>query len=154
LSDYAIAIVTAADVLDLRSSLLQRHQTGSASVAGDEQPNACHVAAYFDQKQVAVGSIHPEPMPDGYRTAAWRLHGVAVDYGHRGAGVGALIVERCLHHAAGQEARAVWCITPAGTFGFFERYGFLRTGDPIDDSHGPQYKLFVELGSPRKSWSL
>jgi N-acetylglutamate synthase-like GNAT family acetyltransferase len=93
-------------------------------------------------------------MPDGYRTAAWRLHGVAVDYGHRGAGVGALIVERCLHHAAGQEARAVWCIAPAGTFGFFERYGFLRTGDPIDDNHGPQYKLFVELGSPRKSWTL
>jgi predicted N-acetyltransferase YhbS len=154
LSDYGIEIVTAADVLDLRCALLHRHLVGSPVVAGDQHPDAYHVAAYRDENQVAVGSIHPEPMPEGYQTAAWRLHGVTVEHGHRGVGVGALIVERCLDHAVGQEARVVWCVAPAGTFGFFERYGFQRTGDPIDDSAGPQYKLFVELGSPRKSWAL
>ena len=154
MSDYAIEIVTAADVVDLRTALLLRHRGGSPLVAGDEHPNACHVAAYRDGKQVGIGSIHPEPMPDGYGTAAWRLHGVTVDHGHRGAGVGALIVERCLDHASGQEARAVWCVAPAGTFSFFERYGFQRIGDPIDNSDGPQYKLFVELEPPRKSWAI
>ena len=154
MSDYAIEIVTAADVVDLRTALLLRHRGGSPLVAGDEHPDACHVAAYRDGKQVGIGSIHPEPMPDGYGTAAWRLHGVTVDHGHRGAGVGALIVERCLDHASGQEASAVWCVAPAGTFSFFERYGFQRFGDPIDDSDGPQYKLFVELEPPRKSWAI
>ena len=154
LSNYDIRIVAAVDVLELRAALLLRHRTGSPSVAGDEHPTACHVAAHRDEMPVGIGSIHPEPMPDERRSGTWRLHGVAVDHGHRGMGVGALIVELCLEHAAGHDGRSAWCVAPAGAFGFFERYGFRRSGDPIDDRDGPQYMLFAELGPLRRSWSI
>ncbi len=154
MSDYGIRGVSAADVYELREALLLRRRGGSPSVPGDEDPTACHLAAYRDEARVGIGSIHPEPMPDGSTADTWRLHGVAVDHGHRGVGVGALIVERCLEHAAEHGARAVWCLAPAGVFGFFERYGFQRMGDPIDDPEGPQYKLFAEIEPLRRSWSL
>lgn len=154
MSDYEIRRIDASTVLQLRRALLRRYRTDSPSVMGDEHPSACHIGAYRDDRLVAVGSIHPEAMPGGYRTNAWRFHGVAVDHGHRGVGVGALITERCLEHAAGREAKVVWCVAPAGAYGFFERYGFRRTGDPIDDADGPQYMLFAELGPLRRSWAL
>ena len=154
MSDYDIRIVPVADVLDLRTALLLRHHPGSPSASGDDHTAAFHVAAYYDETQVAVGSIHPEPMPDGYKTDSWRIHDLAVDHGHRGVGVGAMLLERCLEHAVGFEARVVWCLAPAGAFGFFERYGFQRTGDPIDASTGPQYLLFAQLGPLRRSWSI
>lgn len=154
MSDYDLRTVADVDVHDLRQALMLRHGTASPSIPGDDHPAALHVAAYRDEIQVAVASTHPEPMPDGYRTGAWRLHNIAVDHGHRGVGVGALLVERCLEHAAGHEARAAWCMAPAGAFGFFERYGFVRTGDPIADDAGPHYLLFAPLGPLRRSWSI
>lgn len=154
MSDYDIQAVPVGDVLDLRTALLLRHQAGSPSASGDDHPAAFHVAAFYDEVQVAIGSIHPEPMPDGYKADAWRIHDLAVDHGHRGIGVGAMLIQRCLEHAVGHEARAAWCLAPAGAFGFFERYGFQRTGDPIEASTGPQYLLFAALGPRRRSWSI
>lgn len=154
MSDYHLQIVPSATVLDLRTALMRRHGSGSPSVLGDDHPMSSHVAAYRDKVLVGIGSIHPQRMPDGNQTDAWRLHGVAVEHGHRGAGVGALIVERCLEHAAEHGARVAWCAAPAGAFGFFERFGFRRTGDPIDASDEPQYLLFAEVGPLRRSNSI
>jgi len=153
LSNYDIRIVAVADVLELRGALLA-HPAGSPSITGDDHPSSCHVAARRNEIPVGIGSIYSEPTPDGNPTATWKLHGVAVDHGHRGMGVGALVVERCLEHAAAHGANVVWCTAPAGAFGFFERCGFRRTGDPVDHRGGPQYKLFAEIGPLRRSWSI
>lgn len=159
MSDYDIRTVGPGDLTVLRIALLHRPRTDAHASAypilpGDEHPAAFHVAAYRDGTQVGIASIHPEPMPNGYRTGAWRIHDVAIDHGHRGRGVGAILVERCLEHAANNEARAAWCFAPAAAFGFFERYGFQRSGDPSDGPDGPGYLLYVELGPLRRSWSL
>ena len=154
LSGYKIRTAVAADVLDLRAALLLRGRDNHPPVAGDEDPTAFHVAVYREDEQVGVGSIHPEAMPEGPTTNAWRLHSVAVAHGHRGFGVGALIVERCLEHSASHDARAVWCLAPAGAFGFFDRFGFQRTGDPIENDDGPQYKLFAKARPVKRSWAI
>ena len=155
MSDYDIRTVEMADVVELRAAILDPRRTGRAGTTpGDEHPSARHVGAFRDEALVGVGSIHPEGMPGGHKTGAWRLTGVAVEHGHRGLGVGALLVERCLEHAAGLEAKVVWCLAPAGAYGFFERYGFRRAGDPIDSTEGPQYLLYAEMGPLRRSWAL
>lgn len=113
------------------------------------------MAAFHDETAVGVASIHPQGMPGGYKTHAWRLTGVAVEFGHRGVGVGALLVERCLEHAADMDAQVAWCLAPAGVFGFFEQLGFRRSGDPIDDpERGPHYLVYQELGPLTRSWAL
>jgi len=145
-SDYQLQTVPASTVLELRTALVLRHGPGSASVLGDDHPMSLHVAAYRDEVLIAIGSIHPQRMPGGNQPDAWRLHGVAVDHGHRGVGIGALILDRCLEHAVEHDARLAWCTAPAAAFGFFEHFGFRRTGDPIDDAGEPNYVLFAEVG--------
>jgi N-acetylglutamate synthase-like GNAT family acetyltransferase len=153
---YAVRTVRLEQVTGLRSALLDPTGSGHAATsAGDEHPSAHHVGAFLESTQVGVASIHPQGMPGGYKTDAWRLTGVAVEHGHRGSGNGALLVERCLEHAAESGAKAVWCLAPAGTFGFFERLGFGRSGDPIDDpDRGPHYLLYREVQPLRRDWAL
>lgn len=148
MSDYEIRTVTAAGVRSLRLALV-----GEPEVDGDGLPEACHLGAYRDEVLVGVGSIHPESMPAGYRDGAWRVHGLGVEHGHRGIGVGALLLERLLEHAAGHDPQAAWCVAPAGVYGFFERFGFRRTGEPLEGSSGPQYLLYTPLGPLRRSWA-
>jgi len=155
-SDYDIRTVDLTEVAGLRSALLDR--SGSAASdpsAGDEHPSTRHVGAFRDEVLVGVASIFPGAMPGESGTNSWRLAAIAVDYGHRGIGIGGSLAERCLEHAAALNGRSVWCIAPAGAFGFFERFGFGRSGDPIDDPNdGPQYLLFTEVRPLSRSWAL
>lgn len=155
MSDYDIRTSDLGSVMPLRVALLDPAHRDPDPSAGDEHPSARHVGAFHEDRLVGVASIHPQGMPGGYKTNSWRLVGVAVDHGHRGVGVGALLVERCLEHASGLDAKVAWCLAPAGAFGFFERLGFRRSGDPIDDpDRGPHYLLFCELGPVKRSWAL
>ena len=156
MSGYDIRTVDLGAIVEFRTALLDPSGTGLADPRpGDEHPAARHVAAFFDGVVVGSSSIHPQGMPGGFQMDAWRLAGVAVEYGHRGAGLGALLVERCLEHAAESGAKAVWCQVPAGTYGFFQRLGFGRSGDPVDDpQQGPQYLLVREVRPLRRSWAL
>lgn len=152
-SQYQIRQTDAVSVAPLRTALIPRE--GRPPLApGDEHQAAYHVGAYRAERLIGIASVHPEPMPGSYRTGVWRLRGVAVDHGHRGAGVGALLVMSCLEHVTAAEAKGVWCMAPAGTFGFFERQGFRRSGDPISSDEGPQYLLFAPVGPSHRSWSL
>jgi N-acetylglutamate synthase-like GNAT family acetyltransferase len=155
-TNYEIRTVDFDTVGDLRAALLDPARTGHATAtAGDEHPSARHVAAFTDGSLVGVATIHPQGMPGGIKMDAWRLTGVAVEFGHRGGGAGALLVERCLEHAAEAGAKTVWCLAHAGAFGFFERLGFGRSGDPIDDPDlGPQYLLSQQVRPLRRNWAL
>lgn len=153
MSEYEVRVVDAAVVIPLQRALLDRHDTEVEATPHHER--SLHVGVFFGETLVGAASVHPEAMPDGYQENAWRLRGVAVDYGHRGRGVGALMVGRCFEHAAEHGAQAVWCIAPAGAFGFFERHGFDRTGDAIDGGpRGPQYLLFADFETRGRSWAV
>jgi predicted GNAT family N-acyltransferase len=67
---------------------------------------------------------------------------MAVDHGHRGYGLGGLMLRRCLEHAAQHAGRMVWCSARAEVYGFFERHGFGRRGDPFElPGIGPHYLM-------------
>lgn len=142
-----VRTVTAAEVQPLRTAIL-----GPSHPAIDDARTR-HVAAFQDEQLIAVASIGPEPMP-GDTSTAWRLDGIAVDHGFRGLGVGAQVTERCLDHVAGDDGALIWARIPAGTSGFFERWGFARTGSPSTGPAGPEYLVYLRLGPVRRSWSL
>jgi len=48
-----------------------------------------------------------------------------------------------------------WATVRVAAFGFFERYGFLRSGAPIDDpDDGPQYLMHAGVRPLHRSWNL
>lgn len=156
MSDYEIEDVDAAEVRPLRRVLLYRDAPlDAADHAGDEHPSARHVGAFKDGVLVGIATIHPQPMPGAIRTGAWRVRDVAVDHGHRGRGVGALMLERLLEHAAGHEGAIAWATVRVGAYGFFERYGFARMGAPVDDpDEGPQYLMHAPIRPLHRSWAI
>jgi GNAT superfamily N-acetyltransferase len=148
-TEYRVADADLPIVQQLRVALV-RH----GPVGGDTDPAAGHCAAYRDGVVIGVASIHPEAMPGTTDERAWRVHGIAVEHGHRGGGVGSSLLERCLLHASTRNASTVWCRAPAGVFGFLDRHGFARTGDPSVGPDGPEYVMYRELGSVRRSWAI
>ncbi|MFH1104463.1 MAG: GNAT family N-acetyltransferase, partial [Actinomycetota bacterium] len=155
-SDYEIQKIEAAEARPLRRALLHPSLPAAAvDYEADTHPSAMHVGAFKDGVLVGIASVHPQPMPSATRTGAWRIRDVAVEHGHRGRGVGAWMLERCLEHASATGGRVAWCAARVGAYGFFERLGFRRAGPPIDDPQdGPQYLMYVDLGPVEKSWKL
>ena len=155
MSDYEIEVVEAAEARPLRRALLHPDLPLSAvDYPGDTHPSARHVGAFKDGVLVAIATIHPQPMPGATRTGAWRIRDLAVEHGHRGRGVGALLLERLLEHASHNEGIVAWATVRASAYGFFERYGFLRSGAPIGDpQEGPQYLMHATITPLHRSWA-
>jgi len=155
-SDYEIQLIEPAEARPLRRALLHPALPPAAvDYEADTDPSARHIGAFKDGVLVGIATIHPQSMPSMTRTGAWRLRDIAVDHGHRGRGVGAWLVERCLEHASATGGSVAWCTARVGAYGFLEHLGFRRAGAPIDDAQdGPQYLMSAELGPVEKSWKL
>lgn len=138
-------------VRPLRQALLRPHQRVEELVyPGDDDPRSLHVGAYRNERLAGVATIVPRPMPGRAERYAWQARGLAVEHGHRGYGLGGLLLAACLDHASAHGGRLVWCNARAGSFGFFERYGFRRDGDPFElPDLGPHYRMYQKVGRRR-----
>ena len=157
MSEYDIQRIDAAEARPLRRALLHPAQPLAAvDYEADHDPASLHLGAFKDGVLVGVASTHPQPMPGSHSGAgAWRIRDVAVEHGHRGRGVGAWLLERCIAHASTQHGSVVWCTARVGAYGFFARMGFARSGPPIEDpEEGPQYTLYADVPPLERSWKI
>jgi predicted GNAT family N-acyltransferase len=142
--EFEVRSVEAGAVRPLRQALLRPHKRVEELVyPGDDHPDALHVGGFRHGKMVGIASILPRPMPGRPEREAWQVRGMAVEHGQRGYGLGGLMLARCLDHAAAHGGRLAWCNARAGSFGFYERFGFRRDGDPFElPEIGPHYRMF------------
>lgn len=139
--------VTVAEVRPLRQALLRPHQQVEELVyRGDGDPRSLHVGGFRNDHLVGIASIFPRPMPGNEGIDAWQVRGMAVEHGLRGYGLGGLLLERCVEHAAVHGARFVWCNAQSGSHGFFGRHGFRVDGDPLElPDIEPHHRMLIEL---------
>ncbi len=156
MSDYELEEIPAAEARPLRRALLHpQADLDAVDYPGDDHPSALHMGVLRDGVLVAIGTAFPQPMPAGPRNGAWRLVDIAVEHGHRGRGIGAMLLERLVEHAQGHEGTTAWARTRTAAFGFFDHFGFKRAGDPIDDpDEGPQYLVYLTIPPLVRSWEL
>ena len=127
---FGVKPVEAAAVRHLRHALLRPNQEAAdLFYPGDDHPSALHVGGFRRDRMVGVASILPDPAPHRGTGPSWQLRGMAVEHGHRGLGLGALMLERCLEHAAANGGGPVWCNARIAACGFYERCGFSREGE-------------------------
>lgn len=99
---------------------------------GEDDPRTRHVAAYLGAEVVAVGTVFPDRAPWApHRTDAWRIRGMATRDGLRGRGVGRLVLDALIDHAAANGANFVWCEARIGAPRFYGRAGFVVEGEPF-----------------------
>jgi len=156
MADYELQTIAPAEARPLRRALLhQLLPTAAVDYQSDHDPESLHIGAFKDGALVGVASVHPQAMPNSPEPAAWRIRDIAVERGHRGRGVGAWLLERCLEHASTRSGSVIWCTTRVAAYGFFERMGFSRAGPPIEDpDEGPQYTVYAEVPPLERSWRL
>jgi N-acetylglutamate synthase-like GNAT family acetyltransferase len=141
--EFAITVIDVDTGAHLRNALLR-----AVDAASSARPDGFHVGGYIGDTLVGVASIHPEAPPDGTPDPAWRLAGVAVEHGFRGHGLGLLLVERCLDHAAAAGGTLVWAGTSKTALGFFERLGFHTFGE---SGEGTTLVRRI-IGATRRPW--
>lgn len=147
MSDCEIRAVEAEAVRPLRRALLRPHQqVEELAYPGDDHPEALHVGGFRHGHMVGIATIIPRPMPGRRERRAWQVRGMAVEHGQRGYGLGGLMLDACVAHAAAHGGRLAWCNARAGSFGFYERYGFRRDGEPFElPDIGPHYRMYRPL---------
>lgn len=150
MSEYQVRPVAAADIVGLTEALMRATDARRDAAWGDESPgDTLHVGGYRDHKLVGFATIERQRAPESEEPQAWRIRGIGVEHGHRGYGLGGLLLHRCLDHATARGARLVWCRIPAGAYGFFEHVGFRRRGQPFElPGGGPHYLVVAEF-APR-----
>ncbi|MBU1227476.1 MAG: GNAT family N-acetyltransferase [Actinobacteria bacterium] len=147
MSESEVRAIAAGDTYELRRALLRPHQRlNEMTWPADEHPDTLHAGAYRGERLVGIGTIHRQPMPGSAETEAWRIRGLAVEFGHRGYGLGAMLLGRLTEHATTCGGRMVWAHATAASFGFFEHYGFRRRGEPFElPESGPHYVVYAEI---------
>ena len=156
MSDYEFAAIEPPEVGPLRQALLHPEQPLDAMMSlSDTHHAARHIGVFKDGVLVAIATIHPQPMPGGTPHGAWRMRDVAVEHGHRGKGLGALLVERLLEHASDNQGTVAWATVRETAAGFFERCGFQKIDAPfVDPQEGPQYLMHTPIKPLQKSWEI
>ena len=93
---WQATVVRAVEVRALRGEVLRAGQPADATVfAGDDEPDALHLAVFDGGGIVGVASVLPEAFPPRPSASAWRIRGMASTPQMRGRGIGAALLERC-----------------------------------------------------------
>lgn len=137
--------IDAAEALGLRRALLP----GSEAHPGDEHEDRRHVGVFKGEQLIGVGTAHPQPMPGGLHAGAWRIRGLAVEHGHRGRGLGTLLLQDLFDHATSLGGTLAWALVPPEAAGFFIRHRF--DGSAIDDR---MRLMSVAIRPTTRSWAI
>jgi GNAT superfamily N-acetyltransferase len=126
------------DIRILRHLVLRPHQRPEDIVyEHDADADALHLGAYLGGALVAVASIARDTLPPDLGgpsgpAAAWRVRGMATLREHRGVGSGGALLERCVEHARSHGATVVWLNGRVPARAFYERHGFVASGDVFE----------------------
>jgi GNAT superfamily N-acetyltransferase len=134
--------ITAEATRGLRHEVLRPHQAPATIVYDHEgHPDTLHLGAFDGDELVGTGTIHPDG--DG----VFRIRGMAVREGRRGAGIGAAILGGLVAHAAHRGATLVWCNARSPARTLYGRAGFVGIGDVWDEPQlGPHVRMELRLG--------
>jgi ribosomal protein S18 acetylase RimI-like enzyme len=125
-----VSVVDGAVTSELRRSILRPTWPAGASMHGDGEPGAVHLAAQLDDLVVGACVLFARaypPRPQG--PDAWQLRGMATAPEYRGCGIGAAIVEEAVRQVERRRGRLLWCEARESAISFYARHGFVGEGD-------------------------
>lgn len=142
----AVRRVSAQEVRPLRHLVLRPGRPfEDTAFAGDDAPGAAHFAAFRNNELLAVATLLDSPHPE--RTGrACQVRGMASHPNVRGAGFGAALLAACVAEARARGAALVWCNAREAALGFYERAGFVVTGERFEIAGvGPHFRMHFAL---------
>lgn len=135
--------VAAAQTTELRRQVLRAGRP--VELPGDGDP-AFHVGVYDGGVLLGTGNVRVDPAPWAPGGPAWRIRGMATAPGHRGRGVGTLVLQALMEHARAEGGGVLWLNARTPAQAFYERAGLVTRGEPwVDPEIGPHVVMWRPL---------
>lgn len=134
-----VVTITAADTHDLRWRVLRDGTLSDAVVFdGDEDAGTFHLGVRDgDGTIVAISTWLQRSHPTAPDRPAHQLRGMAIEPSLRGRGVGTLLLMAGLTACKARESDVVWAHARSTALSFYERHGFVVSGDEyVDETTG------------------
>lgn len=118
---------------------------------GDDEPTACHVAAFKNDEIVGVGTMIKRPWTgkDSEIAAdkdAYQVRGMAVSDRSRGTGAGKLVLDTLEAKSSELGVSVIWCNARASAAGFYQKAGWQIAGDMFEiPGVGPHFVMVKAL---------
>lgn len=138
----------AEDVRSLRHRVLRPGRPFEETrFEGDAARGTAHFGAFRDGALLAVATLLDAQHPERPAARACQVRGMASDPSVRGLGFGAAVLAACEGEARRRRAELLWCNAREAAAGFYERAGFVATGDRFEiPGIGPHFRMHRELG--------
>ena len=131
---YTVTSVALTDVMQLRVAVLREGTPATdCNYPEDYYPDVVHFAIFHEGTAIATSSWFMKECPEKPGIAAIQLKGMAVAEELQGAGLGALLIDTGLALANERGALIAWARARDSALGFYERLGFVSTGDGFID---------------------
>jgi ribosomal protein S18 acetylase RimI-like enzyme len=151
--ELLLRAITVEQTMPLRQSVLRPGlPLIEVKFPGDGSAMAMHYGVFYENRLIAVGTIHREPCTSldadvpmkGEK--AWRLRGMATDPEFRSQGSGGMVLGACMEHARKNNGEVVWCNARTGALDFYLRHGFKKMGQEYDmPGIGPHFLMKAML---------
>ena len=123
-----------ADIMQLRVAVLRKGTPATdCNYPEDVYPDVVHFGIIHEGTAIATSSWFMKECPEKPGVAAMQLKGMAVADELQGAGLGALLIDAGLALANERGAAITWARARDSALGFYERLGFVSTGDGFID---------------------
>ena len=131
---YTVTSVALTDVMQLRVAVLREGTPATdCNYPEDDYPDVVHFAIFHEGTAIATSSWFMKECPEKPGIAAIQLKGMAVAEELQGSGLGALLIDAGLALANERGAVIAWARARDSALGFYERLGFVSTGDGFID---------------------
>ena len=131
---YTASQVALADIIQLRVAVLRKGTPATdCNYPEDAYPDVVHFGIIHEGAAIATSSWFMKECPEQPGALAMQLKGMAVADELQGAGLGALLIEAGLALANERGAAIAWARARDSAMGFYERLGFVSTGDGFVD---------------------
>ena len=137
---YTVTSVALTDVMQLRIAVLREGTPATdCNYPEDSYPDVVHFGIVHEGTAIATSSWFMKECPEKPGITAMQLKGMAVAGHLQGEGLGALLVDTGIALAIERGATIAWARARDSALGFYERLGFVSTGDGFMD--GPTAML-------------
>jgi GNAT superfamily N-acetyltransferase len=129
-----VSQVTLADIMQLRVAVLRKGTPATdCNYPEDVYPDVVHFGIIHEGTAIATSSWFMKECPEQPGALAMQLKGMAVADHLQGEGIGALLIDAGIALAKERGATIAWARARDSAMGFYERLGFVSTGDGFID---------------------
>ena len=127
------------NALCVRDEVFAKEQGGLAEIDTDEfDKDASHIIVFDEEKPVATGRVY-------LAGEQYKIGSICVLKDYRSTGIGTLVFRSLLGKALGDGAREVFLSAQEQAKSFYEKFGFMATGDAYPIDIGGRECMYIDM---------